>query len=949
MEVKLRVPIATYRIQFNQNCRFADARDLVPYLHDLGISDLYASPRFKARRGSSHGYDVANPLRINSELGAEEDFDELCEKLRSYGMGLLLDIVPNHMAASSENPWWLDVLENGPSSPYAHYFDIDWRPRTSKAAFLQENRVLLPILGDLYGNVLENQELTLKLDESGFYVRYYEMKLPVDPGSYGVVLDRCEELLRQGGAGIDELKALKEMATNLPGRNDAAAAMAERRQVQGAEIKQRLWTLYLSDPAIRGAVEETLRVFDGVRNDPRSFDLMDRLLSCQAYRIAYWKIGYEEINYRRFFDINELVGLQVGLPDVFEARHSQIIQLIREGKVTGLRVDHIDGIRNPLDYLKRLQSACGEQHGVYVVVEKILGRGESLPEDWPVCGTTGYDFLNAVNGIFIDPAGLRAMDAIYARWTGSDVAFSEVCYAKNRQVMRELFGGEVQALGHHLGKLAAQDRHARDLPLSELMQVLVEVTACLPVYRTYITGFDVTERDRGYIERTLELARRRVPESEVSPAAFDFMRRVLLLDPPYYAEDQKEEWLRFLMRWQQFAGPVMAKGLEDTAFYVYHSLLSLNEVGGDPLRERPPFDVEEFHRFNHQRLESWPYSMNTTATHDTKRGEDTRPRLNVLSEIPENWERALRRWHGWNKEQRKLVSGTITPTPNEEFLIYQSLLGAWPYEETGPEFLDRMKGFLVKATREAKTHSSWITPNEAHEKALLEFLEAILSGPGPFLRDFQTFHRKIAFHGALNSLSQLLIKATAPGVPDFYQGTGLWSLSLVDPDNRRPVDYRSRVFIVEEIKRKGAEDPQRLLKELLTNWQDGRVKLFLMHKALELRKTLGELFLDGSYIPIAARGAKREHVCAFVRNYRGAWVLTAAPRLTVSLVKAGSMPLGARTWAETELVLPGNSPKSWRNVLTGEELAVSASGSAEPVLPLAAVLRRFPVALLYAE
>jgi (1->4)-alpha-D-glucan 1-alpha-D-glucosylmutase len=956
-----RVPVATYRIQFNQSFRFADARELVPYLHELGISDVYASPRFKARRGSSHGYDVANPLRINSELGTEEDFDELCEKLKHYGMGLLLDIVPNHMAASSDNPWWMDVLENGPGSAYADYFDIDWHPAPLKAAFLQENRVLLPVLGDLYGTALENEELTLKLDESGFFVRYYDIKLPLDPKSYHPILSHCARVLRESHkahrASYREMLQIIRAVEELPVRTVTGAKKIEQRRTAKEEIKRLTWRLYLKKSEVTRGVDETLRLFNGVKGEPASFDLLDRLLADQAYRVAFWKIGHEEINYRRFFDINELVGLRVDEPEVFEARHAQIIQLVHEGKITSLRVDHIDGRRDPLAYLTRLQAACGSQDAVqtehpnvYVAVEKILGRAERLPEDWPVCGTTGYDFLNALNGIFVEPEGLKALESLYGRWTGSDTTFAEICYSRNRQVMRELFAGEVHALGHHLGKLAAQDRNARDLPLSELMQILVEVTACLPVYRTYIRDFEISQRDHGYIERTLDLARRRTPEDQVSSSAFAFMRRVLLLDPPYYAEDQKEEWLRFVMRWQQFAGPVMAKGLEDTAFYAHNSLISLNEVGGDPLREHPPFDVQSFHCFNQTRLERWPYSMNATSTHDTKRGEDARARINVLSELPEEWERSLQRWRRLNHGKKQHVNGRLAPTPNEEMLIYQTLIGAWPLEpDESLAFLERLRGFLIKATREAKTHSSWISINEAHENALLRFVEDVLveSGSSPFREDFLRFQKKVAYYGALNGLSQLLLKIAAPGVPDLYQGTELWNLSLVDPDNRRPVYFGTRIRFLEELKRQEAENLPRLLQELLAHWADGRIKLYLMYKALEFRRSHRELFLDGAYIPLPAAGPKEKHVCAFVRHKGESWALAVVPRLTAGLVKPGRPPLGKRIWADTALLLPESAPRQWRNGLTRETLDASLLNTGEVALYLHKVLKRFPVALLY--
>lgn len=951
-----RIPVSTYRVQFNQQFRFVDARGIVPYLDEIGIGDLYSSPRFRAVRGSSHGYDVADPSRVNSELGTEEEFDELCDGLRHYNMGLLLDIVPNHMAASHENPWWMDVLEHGPSSPYAHYFDIDWRPATSKAAFLQEDKILLPVVGDLYGDALENQEFTPRVDEGGFYLRYWERRLPLDPRSYAPILEagarRLAAKLSEDHPLTRQMTQLRDEAAGIPPYADTRPKEIERRRRIAQALKSRLFSAYRDEPEIRAAIDAVLVDLGGIKGKPGSFDALHKILESQPYRLAHWKIAFEEINYRRFLDINDLVCLRVEDAEVFEARHRHIVQLVRQGKVSGLRVDHIDGLHDPQAYLRRLQDAAASgsaRQRAYVVVEKVLGRGEPLPEDWQTSGTTGYDFLNALNDLFVEPEGLRQLETAYARFTGDASPFAETCYARNKQVMWKLFTGEVNALGHHLGHLAAQDRRARDVPLSELMHALVEVTACLPVYRTYIRDFDIPARDRFYLERTLALARRRTTEVQVSSDAFAFLRRVLLLDLPRGSAHQRQEWLRFLLRWQQFTGPVMAKGLEDTAFYAHHSLISRNEVGSDPLRLDPPLDLDGFHDFLQGRLQRWPHSLNATSTHDTKRAEDVRARLNVLSELPREWEQRLRRWSQWNLHKKRLVEGSAVPTPGEEVLLYQTLLGAWPLEPAdAPSFLDRVKGFLVKAVREAKTYSGWIRPNEPHESACLHFLEAILD-PSPrnlFLADFLRFQKRLACHGALNGLSQVLIKITAPGVPDFYQGAELWNLSLVDPDNRRPVDFRVRREMLEELRKREGENLPALLGELLANWQDGRIKLYLTARALAFRRTHAGLFLDGAYIPVASAGAKRENVISFSRQEGVLWSMTVTPRWTTRLAPAGRPPLGKRVWQDTVLQLPETAPGTWRNVLTGETLPAALAGGRQRVLYLHNVLRRFPVALL---
>jgi len=947
-----RAPVSTYRVQLNRDFRFLDARDLVPYLHALGIGDLYCSPRFRARRGSSHGYDVADPERVNSELGTESDFDALCERLKQYGMGLLLDIVPNHMVASHENPWWMDVLENGPGSPYAHYFDIDWHPVASKAAFLQENKVILPILGELYGVALGNGELSLRLDEVGLFVEYYERKLPLDPATYAPVLECCRrQLLNSLGhndPAVPEIAGLQEFVSSIPARTDLdPRALARRREV-AAEVKKRLFILYRDRADVRLAMDAALREMSGDKNNPESFDFLHKVLSGQAYRIASWRIAYEEMNYRRFFDINDLVCLRVEAPDVFNHRHAAILRLVAEGKVTGLRVDHVDGLHDPAGYLDRLHNAIGRGNSdLYVVAEKILGEGEQLGEDWRVCGTTGYEFLNSLNDIFIVPDGLEKLEAAYGVLTGEALPFAEICYARNKQVMWKLFTGEVHTLGHALGMLAAHDRNARDVALTELMRALVEVTACLPVYRTYIKGAPISAADRQFLERTLDLARKRTTELEASSPAFTFLRQVLLLEPPFYAQDQLDDYLRFVKRWQQFTGPVMAKGLEDTAFYVHNSLVSRNEVGADPLRETPPLDLPGFHRFNRKRLAEFPHSMNATSTHDTKRGEDVRARINVLSEIPAEWEERLRRWRGWNKAGKTVVDGRPTPTPGEEVLMYQMLLGAWPFDLAEQQgFGERFEQFVIKAAREAKVYTGWIRQDVAHEEALVRFAGELVALSGRFGADFLRFQNRIAFHGALNGLAQVLLKITAPGVPDFYQGCELWNLSLVDPDNRRPVDFRSRTAMLEELRRQGDEGLPKLLKMLCRDWQNGRIKMFLTDRALGFRRERPSLFLDGGYLPVEAVGDKADSVCAFARCLEGKWSLTVVPRWTTRLVQGRRGSLSSLAWGDTTLSLPKAAPQRWRDVFTAEALEVSRSAQGASTLPVEAALGLFPVALL---
>lgn len=950
---RLRVPVATYRLQFNRGFRFADARALVPYLHQLGITDIYASPTFKARRGSTHGYDVTDPTRLNPELGTEAEFEVLVQELKRHGMGLLLDIVPNHMAASSENQWWVDVLENGPSSRYASYFDIDWCP--DPASGVPANTVLLPILGGPCQSVLENRELIAGLDEKGLFVRYHGARLPPDPKSYRVLLTYRLEYLKQALGESDlacrELVDLIDTIERLPARTTTDATGVEARRREKEIIKERLWRLYSTSAEIRKFVDENVSIFNEGAKDPEGLHLLDRLLTAQAYRLAYWREGIRNINYRRFFDISDLVGIRVEDPDVFEATHALALRLADEGKIIGLRVDHIDGLYDPLEYLQRLQESLGgakrrrRAPGFYVIVEKILGCNEELPEDWPVCGTTGYDFLNALNAVFVDARRLRALDTTYGRFTGWQLDFGDVVYQSKKRVMQELLAAELRTLGHHLGRLA-QDDHGPALRAEELVQALVDVTARLPVYRTYVRGFELSPRDRSYIEGAVDEVRHRKPS--VSAPALDFVRQVLLLDfPATLRVQQHQGWLRFVMRWQQFTGSVTAKGLEDTALYRYNRLISFNEVGSGPGGIDASASVEQFHQHNRRTVHQWPHTMNATSTHDTKRSEDVRARLNVLSELPAAWARCLRRWARMNEGKKTLVNGRLVPDPNEEGLFYQTLLGAWPLQaEEMPEFRQRVLAYVIKAAREAKVHTSWLGRYEAYENALLSFVEACLdiSSPNQFLDDFLPFQGRMAYYGALNSLAQVLLKITSPGVPDFYQGTELWDLSLVDPDNRRPVDFSKRTELLGELKRFEVEDPVRLVRALLDRWTDGRIKMYLISTALNFRRAHARLFQVGDYLPLLASGQTAEHVAAFARRSGGDWALVVVPRLFAGLCAPGRPPLGRRVWKDGVVDLPPGAPGRWVNVFTGESLrAFGEPGSR--ALYLCDVFRGFPVAL----
>lgn len=946
----MRLPTATYRLQLGPGMGFREARQLVPYLHALGISDVYASPLLQARPGSRHGYDVTDPSRLNPELGTEAVFDALADELAARGMGLVADIVPNHMAAGADNPWWRSVLEHGSASPYAAFFDIDWRPSHSPL----ENQVLLPILGEHYGRALESGLLELEFDETGFVVRYYDHVIPLGPATWVPLLeDAARELA--GRADPERVAALARVASRLAELDAAPARTPQARaaRLAAAEAARRdLATLAREDAAVRDAIARVVECYRGRPGDPRSFDRLDRLLSEQAYALSAWRTATEEINYRRFFDIGDLISVRAEDPAVFEAMHALILRLVARGRITGLRIDHVDGLHDPEAYLRTLVERLGAPPGgpppCYLVVEKILAADEALPASWPAHGTTGYDFLNTVNGLFVHPDGLARIRRDYARFTGDARAFDAVAFESKRKVIRELFAGDVRSLEWRLIRLARQDRHGRDIPGQELAAAIAAVTAGLGVYRTYVRSPEVSRSDRARIEAAVARARAECPT--IDPAALDFLRRVLLLDLPADAPAaRRRAWLAFVQRWQQFTGPITAKGIEDTALYVHNPLTSLNEVGGDP--GDGAVSVDEFHRRMAARLAAWPASLSATTTHDTKRAEAVRARIDVLSDVPGTWLRQLRQWARMNAALKPVVAGQPVPDPAMEVLLYQALLGVWPLDAAGREgLLTRMERYAVKAAREAKAHTGWVDVDEAYEEALVAFLRRILD-PAPgnrFLERFAAFHERIAAWGAQNALSQTLIKAAAPGVADVYQGTELWSFTLVDPDNRGPVDFDARARALAEIDARVEEEGGVAVAcSLLEAWRDGRVHLFVLSRLLRYRRERPELFVGGEYLPIAVAGRWREHVCAFARRHGDGWAVAVAPRLVARIAPPGRFALGA-AWGRTHLVLPAGAPREWRDVVTGAVLeAVDRRGHA--AIPLARALEHLPVALLAAE
>ncbi|MFZ0521357.1 MAG: malto-oligosyltrehalose synthase [Candidatus Acidiferrales bacterium] len=947
------IPLSCYRLQFNRNFTFRDASNILNYLSRLGITDIYASPLLQSRKGSGHGYDVTDPTRIDSDLGSEQQFDVFQTDLQKHGLGLLLDIVPNHMAASDENPWWMDLLENGPASVYSAYFDVDWHPPSR----ILDNKILLPVLASVYAEALKNRELQLIFDRGNFFAKHRDGLFPLAPRSYPMILTHrqhvLEAALRPDSANFQEYLGIIAALSAVPARESVPIDAAGERRLQVAAIKERLLKLYENQPEFRTFVDENLKVFNGKRGVASSFRYLDRLLSEQAYVLSYWQNVNAEINYRRFFSISDLVGVRVEDPMVFDATHSVVFHLIERGAVNGLRIDHIDGLRDPLAYLRRvqekLQGAADKTDAsqLYVIVEKILSGQEELPAEWPVQGTTGYEYLNAVNRLFVHPEGGRAAEQTYFAFLKNKVNYQDLLYQKKRLVMSTLLVVEMRYLSRQLGILAEHDRFARDIPRADLAQALIEVTASFPVYRTYIRDMNVPSDAKRYIEVALAAARLRRPN--MNSSSFDFVRSVLLMeDGRIHFAEQREARLAFVMRWQQFTGPIVAKGLEDTTLYVYCPLISLNEVGGDPRPSAPsPFD---FNSFVHDRQRRWPYGLNSTSTHDTKRGEDVRARINVLSELPGEWRRRLNSWARWNAKKRRVVDRQTAPDRNEEIFLYETLLGAWPLAAADmPAFRKRMKEYVIKATREAMVHTRWTRPNVEHERALTDFVAAIIQ-PGKrnlFLADFLKFQQKIAYFGMLNGLAQLLLKLTTPGLPDLYQGCELWDLRLVDPDNRRPVDFDRRMKLLEGLEKRGNDKPSILCKELAQNWQDGRAKLYLAWKVLNLRRQYRELFLDGSFLPLQVSGKRAKNVTAFARHKGTQWTLTIVPRWLAQAHAPMKWERMAEFWRDTKIMLPANSPSQWENVLSSD-VVVGGSGPKSCSLGVEQALGNFPVACLRA-
>lgn len=914
------VPLATYRLQFRKEFGFKEAAAIAAYLGRLGVSHVYASPYLAARPGSTHGYDIVDHHKLNSELGDQVDFDAMVASFRSHGLGQILDFVPNHMGVGgADNPWWLDVLEWGPDSACSGWFDIDWDP---DKRYLQ-GKLLVPFLGDQYGAVLAAGDIELRFDaEAGSFAvwAYGAHKLPIRPCDYADIL----------GSSLPGLERIGDAFAHLSADHPHEGRRA-------GELKRELAALVASDEAAADAVTAAVAALNGRPGDLDSWAGLDALIQKQHWRAAHFRVAADDINYRRFFNINELAGLRMELPELFDHAHALVFRLLRDGIIDGLRIDHVDGLADPKAYCQRLRERAPMPH--YLVLEKILARHEGLREDWPVEGTTGYEFTNLVLGLLVDGAGEAALSRLYAGFTGRDQPFAEIVRDAKLRIMENEMAGELNVLARDAARLARQNPRTTDFTRNILARGLKQIVAAFPVYRSYIDGGDPTAEDRRDIDWAVAHARRHA--NDLDPSVFDFLHALLTTDLVTLPGSgySRSQAIRLVQRFQQYSGPVMAKGLEDTAFYRYNRLVALNEVGGHP--DHLGISPAAFHKANVERARRWPYTMLGTSTHDTKRGEDVRARLALLAEMPDEWGRQIAAWSRILRARRGDLDGTAPPDANDEYLFYQLLLGAWPAELTGiglpsaealTAFSQRIEGALVKSMREAKLHSGWAAPDLAYEEAMLGFARDALDPARPaFLEAFLPFQARIAELGVSNSLTQCLIKLTVPGVPDIYQGAELWELSLVDPDNRRPVDYQARSRLLAELEPALAADADGLFTCLTADWRSGAVKLALTRQVLAVRRQEEALFRDGSYEPLVAEGNMADHLCAYLRRLEGRMALAVATRLPAKLAAGGG-------WGDATLALPA-APAGWVDRLTGRRF----TGERLQVSDLLATL---PVALL---
>ena len=936
---------ASYRLQLVPGFGFREAAEIVPYLARLGVTDVYTSPVLAAARGSTHGYDVVDHSRLASALGTDEDLAYFSARLRSQGMGLIVDWVPNHMGiASGQNAWWDSVLENGPSSLFAEHFDIDWSP--PKATL--KDCVLVPVLGEQYGAVLERGELQVVFEGGMFRLAYYDHRFPLGPKT---IIPLLEAAVRESGLPEDsdarlELESVLSACNHLPDRHETAPSARKERAREKEIIKRRLARLIEHVPEIAAGVQRAIEAINGTPGVSASFDDLDRLLRGQSYRLASWRVAAEEINYRRFFDINELAAIRMESPQVFDQAHALLFHLLQEGRIQALRLDHTDGLYDPLAYFESLQRRFHDPRSsvtdtspddlarpLPLLVEKILEPGESLPADWPVDGTTGYDFAVAAGGVLVDPQGEEPLTAFYQRFTGDRTSFADHVYESKRTILRYSLASEVNTLARQLERIASQSRRWRDFTLISLARGLTETIAAFSVYRTYLReGQPPSEQDVRRVTSAIAVARKRNPA--ISPTVFAFIEDVLLLRTEVTDEERAEQE-RFALRFQQITGPVMAKSVEDTAFYRYARLLSLNEVGGHPGRFGT--SIEAFHAQNAERARRWPLAMTTTSTHDTKRGEDTSARIAVLSEAPDEWRRAVRRMSEAAEQHRTLLDGAPAPSRKLEYVLYQSVVGAWPYGWDGvtgrDDFASRLAEYGAKASKEAKEETSWTVPNAPYDEAVQRFAKGIVHDDA-FMSAARAIAERIAPYGAANGLALALLRFTSPGVPDTYQGCELWNQSLVDPDNRRPVDFDHRRSLLARLEARPSGDRRAFVRGLLASYPDGAIKMYLTQVSLAARRAYRALFLRGDYEEL--EGGR--HVVAFTRAHDNERLVACAARLSYGLTGGASPWAIGAAWGTASLRVP--HPGTYEDLLTGTRFRVAKD------VRLAEVFAELPVALL---
>jgi len=928
------IPAATYRLQFNASFEFKSAHDILLYLTRLGITDIYASPIFKTRKGSTHGYDITDLNKINPELGGSAGFDKLAKELQKYRLGWIQDIVPNHMAFDYENVMLTDILENGENSRFYHFFDIEWNHSYESI----KGRILAPFLGRFYGESLENKEIQLKYDENGFYIGYYDLRFPLKIESYtDVLVHKLSGLKKKLGGTHPEMIKLLGILYVL--HNLSFQEERNERYNQVTFIKKMLWELHKTNEDIKKYINETVNEYNGKKGVPESFNLLEKLLSKQLYRLSYWKVATEEINFRRFFGINDLISLRMENEEVFNYTHSLILNFLNSGKFSGLRIDHVDGLYDPQDYLNKLRKKSGS---VYIITEKILDLDEELKTTWPVQGTTGYKFLNILNMVFCKKENEKQFQKIYSKFTGLKDSYVNMITEKKRLIIGKHMAGDIDNLAHLIKGISNRYRHGSDITLYGIKRALVEIMAQFPVYRTYIHNKNISNSDIQYITQSVSRAQKIIPEFIHE---LNFIEEFTLLKFKDYLDDEeREKWIHFVMKFQQYTGPLMAKGFEDTFLYIFNRFISHNEVGGNP--GKFAVSVEEFHDFNKRRIHAWPHSLNATSTHDTKRGEDVRARLNVLSEIPQQWESNVKYWRKINRGKKKKIRGSYCPDKNDEYFLYQTIIGTFPWNDSEySKYIERIKNYIIKAVREAKIHTAWLKHDAEYEATFISFIDRILkhNNNNRFLNEFIPFQKTIAYYGIFNSLSQLLLKITTPGIPDFYQGTELWDFNLVDPDNRRPVDFGVREKLLKEIIEAYKKNGLQCITELLSSMENGKIKLFLTYILLSTRKKMNTLFLKGTYLPLTIEGQYASKIIAFARSYNKKWLITVAPRFLTDLINEGELPVGYNVWKDTHIVIPENFPSRWRNSVTSQEIHSGAS------LPAGLVFERFPAALLINE